>query len=121
MRTFLLIVASAVLLAGCSQKPTDAYKKFTANLEKGDLTAAYGIIDSKSRAVIETRGGVAKLNESAEFIKSHKGIKEIQTVTEEQKGDVATSKALVTFNDGFSGEVHNTFVKEEGGWKLTVK
>lgn len=121
MKTFFLIVVSALLLAGCSQKPTESYKNFTANLEKGDLNAAYGIIDSKSRAVVDSRGGVARLNESALFIKSHKGIKEITTVNEEQKGDVATAKVLVTFNDGFSGEVLNTFVKEGGSWKLAVK
>ena len=121
MRKILLIIASAVLLAGCNESPSDSYKKFTTSLEKGDLNAAFGIVDASSRALIESRGGVTKLNESAEFIKSHKGIKEIKVLSEEKSGNVASSKVTVVFNDGFSGEIQNKFTKEDGTWKLSIK
>ena len=123
MKRILAVLFSAVILAGCtgSGKPSDTYKEFATSLEKNELEAAYKLLDKQSRILIDQRGGVANLTASAAHIKEHRGVKEIKVTSEEQQGDAATSTVLVSFNDGFSGEVVNRFIKEDGKWKLVVK
>ena len=123
MKRILVVLLSAVLLAGCtgSGKPSDTYKEFASFLEKNELEAAYKLVDKQSRVLIDDRGGVANLTASAAHIKEHRGVKEIKVTSEEQQGDAATSTALISFNDGFSGEVANRFIKEDGTWKLVIK
>lgn len=123
MKKILTALCVAMLLVACtsSGKPSDTYKEFASSLEKGNLDAAYKLVDKQSRAAIDQRGGVANLNASVAHIKGHRGIKEIKVTGEEQKGESATSTAVVSFNDGFSGEVTSRFIKEEGTWKLVVK
>ena len=123
MKRILVVLLSAVLLAGCtgSGKPSDTYKEFASFLEKNELEAAYKLVDKQSRVLIDDRGGVANLTASAAHIKEHRGVKDIKVTREEQQGDSATSTALISFNDGFSGEVVNRFIKEDGKWKLVVK
>jgi hypothetical protein len=121
MKRISAILVLGLLLAGCTGKPSDTYTEFISLLEKGELNPAYQLIGKQSRAAIDQRGGVSSLKASEAYIKAHQGIKEIKVTSEKKEGDAASATTVVSFKDGFSGEVASEFVREDGTWKLVVK
>lgn len=121
MKKMSALLLLALLLTGCTGKPSDTYREFVSRLEKGEMNAAYELVGKDSRAMIDQRGGVANLTASAALIQAHQGIKEVTVTDEKKEGAAATSTTIVLFNDGFSGEVTSHFIKEDGKWKLVVK
>lgn len=122
MKKLILLFCTMVTLCGCSvsEHPTDAYKAYIENIQKGDVNATMDSLDKDTKDLLMKEGGFTAMNDIKKFIDSHKGIKSIKFEDTKIKDGFATAKVSLFFNDGFSKAGTETkYVKENGKWKLS--
>lgn len=120
MKKAILLLCAMVTLSGCSGNPTDAYKAYIENIQKGDNNAVLDTMDKETKDLLSKEGGFSAAKEIKQFIDDHKGVKKIEFKDVTKKGGSATAKVSIFYNDGFSKEgIESKYVKENGTWKLT--
>ncbi len=120
--TFILVALIASVLGGCGNSPSKGAKEFYLSIEKGKVNDAYSMITKEGQGLLSNlAGGAAALSKTTKEMEAKKGIKEIQVLSEEIKGDTATVKLKIIFNNGESSEETDDWVKEDGKWKLAIK
>jgi hypothetical protein len=119
---FLLMAVLMLGLVGCGDSPSKAAKDFYYLIEKGKVNDAFSLFTKEGQGLMSSlAGGAAALSEETKKIEVKKGIKEIQVLSEEKKGDTATVKLKIIYNNGTSQEEKNDLIKEDGKWKLAIK
>ncbi len=119
---FVLVTLIAAVLGGCGNSPSKSAKEFHFLIEKGKVNDAFSLITKEGQGLLSgLAGGAAALSKSTKEIEAQKGIKEIQVLSEEIKGDTATVKLKILYNSGEFQEDTNDWVKEDGKWKLAIK
>lgn len=120
MKKLTLLLCTMAIFCGCSKQPTDAYKAYIENIQKGDMNAIMATLDKETKDSLTKEGGFTAAKEIKKFIDDHKGIKSIKFSDVTINDGLATAKASVYYNDGLSKEgVETKYVKENGKWKLT--
>ena len=122
MKRFVYAVSGLVLLVlvGCNESPAKTGKDFYYLVEKGKVNDAYNLVTKEGQGLLSMAGGAASFSKLTKEIESKKGIKEIQVVNEEKKGDTATVKVKIIFNSGEPQEDKLDLIKEDGKWKIAI-
>ena len=119
---FLSLALLMLGLVGCGNSPSKTAKDFYYLIEKGKVNDAFSLFTKEGQGLMSSlAGGAAALSEVTKKIEAKKGIKEIQVLSEDKKGDTATVRLKILFNNGEAEEDKSDLVKEDGKWKLAVK
>jgi len=121
MKKFALMVFVALMISGCSDKPTKVYNTYLENIQKNKPNDAFNLLDKKTKEQDSKNkdASIAAAKEIKGFIDGHKGLKKVSFKDLAEKGDTASAQAILLFNDGYSSELKTKFVKENGVWKLS--
>ena len=125
MKTFcILILLTAVLLAGCNSNQTTAdspgevLKRYVAASQKGDIQTMKSLLSKSSIAYIEEKGRPMKVTVD-DVLRKETEVKlqgAIETRNEKIEGDTATVEVKNPATGEF--DVKYPFVREDGAWKL---
>jgi len=126
MKKFLYVTLAMVLVAlvacnSISNSPADTGKQFYTLIINGKVNDAYGMISKSGQKMLENyAGGAAALSTKTKQAEENGGMKEIQVVSEEVKGDTAVVNLKIIFNSG--NPIVNTLdlIKEDGKWKIAI-
>lgn len=121
MKKAVLLFCVALMMSGCGDKPTSAYKAYLDDIQHGKANEAFSRLDQKTKDqdLKNKDASSAAAKEIKDFIDSHKGLKRITFVDLKKNGDRASAKSILLFNDGTSTEVSTNYVKEKGEWKVS--
>ena len=117
----LLVVLSATL-AACSPSPSARVETFYQNLNKGQITEMFDMIDpakleqAGEDMKAKTRAGWSK---TAEAIRARGGLTSV-VVTSEEFGEIANYEATLKFGDGKSEIDKGKLQKINGKWYLAL-
>ena len=120
----LALVATTGLMVSCSgsgKSPTDVSKSFIQKLEKGDVDAAFKMLDGAEKATAEENEKLkAFLSEGTKEISSKGGIKKIEVVSEtiSEDGKTAEVTIMLTYGNGETDESTTKLKNTEDGWKI---
>lgn len=123
----LVTMAALSLLVSCSgsgKTPADISKSFIYSLEKGDVDAAYDLLNGTGEATEEEMQKMkAFLGEGSKQIAEKKGIKSIEVVEEtiSEDGTKADVTLRVTYGNGEEDESESVLRKTEEGWKISIE
>ncbi|KAF5068069.1 hypothetical protein DSECCO2_246820 [anaerobic digester metagenome] len=123
----LAIMASFSLLVSCSgsgKSPAEVSKSFLLNIEKGDIDAAYNLLNSTGEATEEEMQKMkAFLGEASKQLAEKKGIKSIEVVEENisEDGSEANVTLKVTYGDGEVDETNSVLRNSGEGWKISIE
>lgn len=121
MKKLVLLFCTAILMSGCSGKPTDAYKAYIECIEKGKPAEAFSKLDKTTQKMDlkDKDSSATAAKEILQFIDGHKGLKQMDFNNVVTKGDAASAKVKLLFNDKFVTELDTKYIKEDGVWKLS--
>jgi hypothetical protein len=120
----LALVATTGLMVSCSgsgKSPAGVSKSFIQKLEKGDVDAAYQMLDGTENATAEeTQKLKAFLSEGTKEISTKGGIKKIEVVSEtiSEDGKTAEVTIMLTYGNGETDESTTKLKNSEDGWKI---
>jgi len=120
------IFALGSFLLSCSgggKTPADVSKSFTEKMEKGDIEAAYKLLDGTAEATEEESQKVkALLGEGSKQIKEKNGIKNIEVIEEtiSEDGKEAEVTLNITYGNGETDESTSKLKKTDDGWKMSL-
>lgn len=108
-----------------SSSPSDIVKQYRTLIGNGKVNDAYAMLSKASQTALERAGGAAALAESAVLskeVESHGGMKEIQVLSEELKGDTAKVAYSYLCKDGkqLVYKFDKSCIKENGKWKISL-
>lgn len=122
-RTFFLVCASAIALAGCSrhQDPRAALDRYFSTAQRQDYAATYDCYDKAYRAKVSRDEYVRHRGEASP-------LQDWRVVSLEQHGDRASAEVALVFGPWqragrttpVSKTVHEELVREEGAWRIRV-
>lgn len=120
----LALVATTGLMVSCSgsgKSPADVSKSFILKLEKGDVDAAFKMLDGAENATTEENEKLkAFLSEGTKEISTKGGIKNIEVVSEtiSEDGKTAEVTIMLTYGNGETDESTTKLKNSEDGWKI---
>lgn len=120
----LALVATTGLMVSCSgsgKSPADVSKSFMLKLEKGDVDAAYNMLDGAEKATAEESQKLKEfLSEATKEISNKEGIKNIEVVSEtiSEDGKTAEVDILLTYGNGETDQSTTKLKNTEDGWKI---
>ena len=114
-----IIAASAFSLAGCSPAPSSVVEDFYMNVSNGNTKKAMEFFERKSdvsetKAEIAVAAGYAEVNNPL-----CGGLKDVEVVSEEIRGDVAKVTVELVCNSGEKEKSNVRLIKSEGAWRIT--
>lgn len=121
MKKILILLVSALALAGCGKAPETVIESFYGALSKGEITEAKGYVSSQIAAKVGDPKLTSVLTSQAQKISECGGIKNVE-VSLKGEGEIRSGTTTVTFDAAACKQKIEkaSLVKENGNWKITA-
>jgi hypothetical protein len=122
MRDVILTFLVATCLAACMGNPSSRAKEFMESVYSGKAMRAEDWIaaDTRSSRLFNKYGGIDTFikDNYAEALRNQ-GLKSVKVLNVNRQHTVYTVNFAVIFNNGVVSNCHETWVLEDGKWKIT--
>jgi len=116
---FIIFIFMGIL--GCGSSPSGTVKDFYKYVEKGEVNKASDLISKPGKELMNQLGGANNaLIHTNEVISKKGGIKNIEILNEDTKGDISNIKFQITYGNGSTTIDSQKLIKEDGKWKIAV-
>lgn len=116
---FVIFIFMGIL--GCGSSPSGTIKDFYKYVEKGEVNKASDLLSKPGKELMNQLGGANNaLIKTNEDISSRGGIKNIEILNEDTKGDISNIKCQITYGNGSTKIDSEKLIKEDGKWKIAV-
>ena len=116
---FIIFIFMGIL--GCGSTPSGTVKDFNKLVEKGEVNKAAELLSKPGKELMNQLGGASNaLIRGTEEITSKGGIKNIEILNEDTKGDISNVKFQIKYGDGSTKIDSAKLIKEDGKWKIAV-
>jgi len=122
MRDVILTFLVAICLCACMAGPSSRAKEFMENVYSGKTMQAEDWIaaDTRSSRLFNIYGGIDALikDNYAEALRNQ-GLKSVKVLSVNRQHAVYKVNFAIIFNNGVVTDCHETWVLEDGKWKIT--
>lgn len=122
MRNIILTFLAATCLYACMSNPSSRAKEFMENIYSGKMmqTEDWIAADTRSSRLFNIYGGIDALvkDNYAEALRNQ-GLKSVKVMSVNRQHSFYTVNFAVIFNNGVVSNGHETWVLEDGKWKIT--
>ena len=116
---FVIFIFMGIL--GCGSSPSGTVKDFYKYVEKGEVNKASDLLSKPGKELLNQLGGANNaLMHTNEDISKKGGIKNIEILNEDTKGDISNIKCQITYGNGSTKIDSEKLIKEDGKWKIAV-
>ena len=122
MRDVVLTFLAASCLCACLGDPTSRAKEFMENVYSGETMKAEEWItaDTRYSRLFIIYGGIdAFIRDNYAEALRNQGLKSVTVLNANRQDKVYTVNFSVIFNNGVVSNCHETWVSEDGKWKIT--
>lgn len=115
-----LIMASALVLAGCAKSPESTIESFYHALDRGEINEAKTYISAQLASMAGEQKLTASLVAESERIRKCGGIKHVE-VKLEGEGEIRSGMTNISYGGACPQKTEKSkLIKEDGKWKLTA-
>lgn len=119
----LVVTVCAALLVGCSPAPSSVIEDFYKSISDGEIEKAILMVDLKQTESVGITEGKLRKGFSGQSKKYNDkdcgGIKEVNTISEEVRGEIAVLEVDVICKTGKKTSARGTLLKVDGKWKIS--
>jgi len=122
MRDIILTIFAAACLAACMGNPSSRAKEFMENIYSGKTLQVEDWIaeDTRSSRLFNIYGGIdALIKDTYDEASRNQGLKSVKVLNVNRRHSAYTVNVAVIFNNGVVSNCHETWVLEDGKWKIT--